>query len=48
MNDKKKGKLQVSIIVIVILLLVAAFVLFGIFMVFVNFIGNWKGIKNAP
>jgi len=59
MNDKKKGKLQVSVIVIMILLLVAAFVLFfkghysvafvlfGIFIVIINFISNWTGIKNA-
>lgn len=59
MNDKKKGKLQISLIVIMILLLVTAFVLifighyivafvlFGIFMVIINFISNWTGIKNA-
>lgn len=59
MNDKKKGKLQVSVIVIMILLLVAAFVLvykghysvaivlFGIFIVIINFISNWTGLKNA-
>ncbi|MFJ7730880.1 hypothetical protein ACIQXF_03220 [Lysinibacillus sp. NPDC097231] len=58
MNDKKKGKLQVSVIVIMILLLVAAFVLFfkghysvafvlfGIFIVVINFISNWLKIKN--
>ena len=58
MNDKKKGKLQISVIVIMILLLVAAFVslfighyivafvLFGIFMVIINFISNWTEIKN--
>ncbi len=58
MNDKKKGKLQVSVIVIMILLLIAAFVLFfkghysvafvlfGIFIVVINFISNWLKIKN--
>ncbi|EON73494.1 hypothetical protein [Lysinibacillus sphaericus] len=59
MNDKKKGKLQVTVIVLMILILVAAFVLiflghysmafvlFGIFIVSINFISNWIGIKNA-
>ncbi|KOO49125.1 hypothetical protein [Viridibacillus arvi] len=46
MNDKKKGKLQDSVIVIMILLLVTAFVLFEIFMMIINFISNWTGIKN--
>ncbi|MGE7947899.1 hypothetical protein [Lysinibacillus sp. NPDC093688] len=59
MNDKKKGKLQVTVIVLIILILVMAFVLlflghyimafvlFGIFMVIINFISNWTGINNA-
>ncbi|MDM5249939.1 hypothetical protein [Lysinibacillus sp. G4S2] len=58
MNDKKKGKLQVTVIVLMILILVAAFVLFflghysvafvlfGIFIVGINFISNWLKINN--
>ncbi|MGE7112447.1 hypothetical protein [Lysinibacillus sp. NPDC047702] len=58
MNDKKKGKLQVTIIVLMLLILVAAFVLFflshytmafvlfGIFIVGINFISNWLKINN--
>ncbi|MFJ8515236.1 hypothetical protein [Lysinibacillus xylanilyticus] len=58
MNDKKKGKLQVTVIVLMILLLVAAFVLlfighysvafvlFGIFIVSINSISNWLKYKN--
>ncbi|MFJ5566220.1 hypothetical protein [Lysinibacillus xylanilyticus] len=58
MNDKKKGKLQISVIIIMILLLVAAFVLlflghysvafvlFGIFLVSINSISNWLKYKN--
>ncbi|MFJ7980103.1 hypothetical protein ACIQ1D_07365 [Lysinibacillus xylanilyticus] len=58
MNDKKKGKLQISGIIIMILLLVAAFVLlflghysvafvlFGIFIVSINSISNWLKYKN--
>jgi len=58
MNDKKKGKLQVAIIVLMLLILVAAFVLFflvhytmafvlfGIFIVGINFISNWLKINN--
>lgn len=58
MNDKKKGKLHISVIVIMILLLVAAFVLFfighysvafvllGIFIVIINSISNWLKFKN--
>ena len=59
MNDKKKGKLQISVIIIMILLLAAAFVLlfighysvafvlFGIFIVIIISISNWIGIKNT-
>ncbi len=58
MNEKKKGKLQVAIIVLMLLILVAAFVLFflgyytmafvlfGIFIVGINFISNWLKINN--
>ncbi|KMY32043.1 hypothetical protein ACZ11_07710 [Lysinibacillus xylanilyticus] len=58
MNDKKKGKLQISVIILMILLLVAAFVLlfighysvafvlFGIFIVSINSISNWLKYKN--
>ncbi|WP_427107660.1 hypothetical protein [Lysinibacillus xylanilyticus] len=58
MNDKKKGKLQISVIIIMIILLVAAFVLlfighysvafvlFGIFIVSINSISNWLKYKN--
>ena len=59
MNDKKNGKLQVLVIVLMISILAAAFVLFflghykvgfvlfGIFMLILNSISNWTGIKNA-
>ncbi|MFJ8261246.1 hypothetical protein ACIQ4I_04690, partial [Rummeliibacillus sp. NPDC094406] len=58
-DKKKKGKLQVSVIVLMILLLVAAFVLFflghyivafilfGIFMLILDSISNSLGNKNA-
>ncbi|MGE7912483.1 hypothetical protein [Lysinibacillus xylanilyticus] len=58
MNDKKKGKLQVTVIILMILLFVAsfvllfmghysvAFVLFGIFIVIINSFSNWLKYKN--
>jgi len=58
MNDKKKGKLQVTVIILMILLFVAAFVLlfighysvafvlFGIFIVSINSFSNWLKYKN--
>lgn len=59
MDEKKKGKLQILVIILMILLLVAtfgvffigkymlAFILFGIFMLILNFISSWKNLDNA-
>jgi len=58
-DEKKKGKLQILVIILMILLLVAtfvlffigkymlAFILFGIFMLILNFISSWKNLDNA-
>lgn len=58
MNDKKKAKLQVSLMVLMILLMVAAFVLiflghygvafvlFGILIAIMSFISNWTATEN--
>ncbi|MNH39733.1 hypothetical protein MHB65_17100 [Lysinibacillus sp. FSL K6-0075] len=59
MDEKKKGKLQILVIILMLLLLVAtfvlffigkymvAFILFGIFMLILNFISSWKNLDNA-
>jgi len=53
MDEKKKGKLQILVIILMILLLVATFVLFFIgkymvvFMLILNFISSWKNLDNA-
>lgn len=59
MDEKRKRKFQVIGVVLMIVLLAAAFVLFflghymvafalfGIFMLVLNFVSNWKGLDNA-
>ncbi|WP_405314526.1 hypothetical protein GUY56_13080 [Lysinibacillus fusiformis] len=59
MDEKKYGRWQVLTIVLMIVLLVAAFVLFfsgnymvlfvlfGIFMLLLNFVSSWKALNNT-
>lgn len=57
MDEKKYGKWKVLAIVLMITLLVAAFVfsghymvgfvLFGIFMLLLNFVSSWKALNNS-
>ena len=58
MNDKKKGKFQIFLIILIISLFVSAFVLlylghygatvvlFGILMALLSFLSNWTGTEN--
>ncbi|GAA3345839.1 hypothetical protein MKX57_17235 [Lysinibacillus sp. FSL M8-0216] len=59
MDEKKYGKWQVLAIILMIALLVAAFVLFfsghymvgfvlfGVFMLLLNFVSSWKALNNS-